>query len=73
MVSPAIDTEIHVAHSCHFTSLDSSDRHDNTPCTACTSEAEIKTELFEVGETLIYTKDGHTAFVKVVAIQLDKK
>ena len=32
----------------------------------------IKTELFEVGETLFYSKDGYSTLVKITAINLDK-
>ena len=33
---------------------------------------DIKTELFEVGETLFYSKDGYSTLVKITAINLDK-
>ena len=70
LVSRVIDTKVGVAHSYHYTSLDCSEG-----CTFGTTSApdsEIECELFKVAETLIYTKNEYTAFVKGVGIHPDE-
>ncbi len=49
---------------------------DQTNCNFCkhahtTENIELKTELFEGGETLVYTKDGYPSYVKVTAVELN--
>ena len=68
-----VNTAINPAHSCHFIDLDLDDI-DECNCSAhahSTSGLDLQTELFEVGETLLYSKNGYSSFVKLVAVELD--
>ena len=70
LVSKVINTDIHQEHSCCFTRLDDDDR------STCIKQAHsvcdnMTTELFDVGETVFFSKDGYSTFVKIKSFKLD--
>ena len=71
MVSKVVNTKVNPLFSCHFTHLDCEEGCACGHSHAHGTFKDLKTEVFEVGETLIYSKNGYTSFVKVKAIELD--
>ena len=72
LVSKVINPSISHQRSCCMTNLEESTAH--TCCHdvhASTSSFDLETELYEVGETLFYTKDGYSSLVKVKSFSLD--
>ena len=65
-----VNTSISTQHSCCFIHLDE-DAHENTSHCAHFTSKHVKTEMFEVGETLFYSKDGFSTMAKVSKIFLD--
>ena len=69
MVSKIIGTKVNHGNTCCFTKINQPD------CLSChttkVDAPDLTTELFEIGETLVYTKEGHTLLVKVSDIFLD--
>ncbi|KAL7542834.1 hypothetical protein ACHAWF_007261 [Thalassiosira exigua] len=72
-VSKAINPSISPQFSCNLTKLEPCEDDDSGCCHhACaTSRQSLSTELFEVGETLFYSKNGYNTLVKVIALELD--
>lgn len=66
MVSKLINTKAQHEYHCYFAC--------NDPTVALqvyALHAAIKPELYEIGETLLYKKDGRTSLVKLVSIKFD--
>ena len=69
IVSRVINPSISSENSCCLTCLDHDTlQQDNKAAWATSSDTS---DIFEVGETLFYTKDGKSAIVKIVAVSLD--
>ena len=69
MVTRVINTKISHGHSCNCTCLDRDADHGKGQ--RCFAASGKKSELFEIGETLFYTKEGFSTLVKVEALHLD--
>ena len=64
MASKVINTVIKPKYNCNTTILDS--ECSKSCCkNAFATETSILRELFDVGETLVYSKEGFTSLVKV--------
>ena len=69
-MSKVINTVIKPRYNCNATILDS-ECSESCSKNAFATEANISRELFEVGETLVYSREGVTSLVKVKSIHLD--
>ena len=70
IVSKVINTVIKPRYNCNATILDS-ECSESCSKNAFATEANISRELFDVGETLVYSKEGFTSLVKVKSLHLD--
>ena len=69
LVSKIISPTINPQHSCCFTHVH---HPDQCACHSATVDgSELTTELFEIGETLVYTKEGHSLLVRVSDVCVD--
>ena len=69
MPANVINARNHPNHSCCFTKFDDNYIQDPERHVFAT---DVKQELFKVGETLFYTKEGWSGLVKVKLLALDE-
>ena len=73
MVSKVINTSNHSKYGCCYTKMNDDDRNCCDCQSAFTSSKDvIKTELFDIGETLFFTNDGWSGLVKVKSLYFDE-
>ena len=69
MLAKVINVKSHSKHSCCFIKFDDDCVRDSESHVLTT---DVKQELFEVGETLFYAKEGWSGLVKVKSLALDE-
>ena len=69
MLAKVINARNHPNHSCCFTKFDDNYIQDPESHVFAT---DVKQDIFEVGETLFYTKEGWSGLAKVKSLALDK-